>query len=246
MVTMARPISSVPYTPAFGPTLVRSQPKCRPTDVIARAQAGDEDAFSEIYSEHKKRVYRICLRMVRDPWLAEDLSQEAFLQLHRKLQSFRGDSAFTTWLHRMTVNVVLMHLRKRVLPQCSLDQLMMSVPEERAGRGFGAPDLTQAGVVDRIAIDRALASLAPGYRNIFILHDMHGFQHREIASIEDCSLGNSKSQLHKARRALRSTLIGHATSLASADAGDQSEVICINSRPSTAGHANKTSLRQMD
>jgi RNA polymerase sigma-70 factor (ECF subfamily) len=191
-------------------------------------------------------VYRICMRMVHDPSLAEDLSQEAFLQLHRKLQSFRGDSAFTTWLHRITVNVVLMHLRKRVLPHCSLDQLMMSVPEERAGRGFGGRDLTQAGVVDRIAIDRALANLAPGYRNIFILHDVHGFQHSEIASIEGCSLGNTKSQLHKARRALRTTLIGHAGGRVSADTGDQSEVIYINSKSSTTGHTIKMSSRHID
>jgi RNA polymerase sigma-70 factor (ECF subfamily) len=150
------------------------------------------------------------MRMVHDPSLAEDLSQESFFQLHRKLSSFRGESAFTTWLHRLTVNVVLMHLRKRVLPICSLDQLMAAVPEERAGRGFGKRDLTQAGVVDRLAINRAVATLAPGYRNVFLLHDVHGYQHREIASMEDCSLGNSKSQLHKARRALRSALGGPA------------------------------------
>jgi RNA polymerase sigma-70 factor (ECF subfamily) len=187
-------------------------------DVIARAQAGDEDAFAEIYAEQKGRVYRLCLRMVHEPWLAEDLSQEAFLQLHRKLQTFRGDSAFTTWLHRITVNVVLMHLRKRVLPNCSLDELMTSIPEVRVGRGFGDRDLAQAGAVDRIAIDRALAALAPGYRNIFILHEVHGFEHHEIASMEDCSSGNSKSQLHKARRALRSTLTGYTSTRVLADA----------------------------
>jgi RNA polymerase sigma-70 factor (ECF subfamily) len=184
------------------------QTQHHPTGAIGRAQAGDEDAFAELYFQHKRRVYSICMRMVHDPSLAEDLSQESFLQLHRNLGSFRGESAFTTWLHRLTVNVVLMHLRKRVLPICSLDQLMESVPEERAGRGFGKRDLTQAGVVDRLAINRAVATLAPGYRNVFLMHDVHGYQHREIASMEECSLGTSKSQLHKARRALRSALGG--------------------------------------
>jgi len=204
---MALPISLVPSrVPAIGngPQMVQEQP--RQTGAIGRAQAGDEDAFAELYVQHKRRVYSICMRMLHDPSLAEDLSQEAFLQLHRKLGSFRGESAFTTWLHRLSVNVVLMHLRKRVLPICSLDELMATVPEERAGRGFGQRDLTQAGVVDRLAINRAIATLAPGYRNVFLLHDVHGYQHREIASMEECSLGNSKSQLHKARRALRSAL----------------------------------------
>jgi hypothetical protein len=109
MVTMARPISLVPSrcTPVLGnrpPAGVQAQ--SHDTDAIGRAQAGDEDAFAELHVQHKRRVYSICMRLVRDPWLAEDLSQEAFLQLHRKLGSFRGESAFTTWLHRLTVDVV--------------------------------------------------------------------------------------------------------------------------------------------
>lgn len=123
-------------------------------DVLVRAQAGDPDAFSMLYFRHKKRVLSICMRMVHDFPLAEDLAQETFLQLHRKIASFRGDSAFTTWLHRMTVNVVLMHLRKRVLPVVSLDQMMTDIPEEHVGRSFGTCDRRQTGVVDRIAIDR--------------------------------------------------------------------------------------------
>jgi len=101
---------------------------------------------------------------------------------------------------------VLMHLRKRVLAVVSLDQLMENVPEERAGRCFGARDLTQAGVIDRLAIDRAVAAMAPGYRSVFLLHDIHGFDHGEIATMLKCSCGNTKSQLHKARRVLRSNL----------------------------------------
>ena len=148
--------------------------------------------------------------MVGNTAEAEDLTQETFLQLHRKLATFRGDSAFTTWLHRMTVNIVLMRLRKHVLPVVSLDRMATSGDEDRAGLGFGVRDSRQAGVVDRLTIDRAIAALPPGYRNVFLLHDVHGLEHREIAAIEGCSLGNSKSQLHKARRALRSTLTARA------------------------------------
>jgi RNA polymerase sigma-70 factor (ECF subfamily) len=175
-------------------------------DVVTRAQAGDTHAFAEIYELHKKRVLTICVRMVHDFSLAEDLAQDTFIQLHRKIGSFRGESAFTTWLHRMTVNVVLMHLRKSVLPVVSLDQMMADVPEERAGREFGTRDLAQAGVVDRLALNGAVDALAPGYRCIYVLHDVEGFGHVEIAAMQQCSAGTSKSQLHKARRALRSAL----------------------------------------
>jgi RNA polymerase sigma-70 factor (ECF subfamily) len=177
-----------------------------------RAQAGSHDAFSELYTKHKRRVFSICMRIVRDPSLAEDLTQETFLQVHRKLNSFRGDSVFTTWLHRLAVNIVLMHLRKRVLAVVSLDHLMANVPEERSRREFGTRDLAQAGAVDRLAIDRAVASLSPGYRSIFILHDVQGFDHSEIASMLKCTCGNTKSQLYKARRVLRSALAAKASS----------------------------------
>jgi len=175
-------------------------------DVLARARTGDEDAFSKLYRQHKKRVFYTCMNMVHNFAQAEDLMQETFLQVHRKLASFRGESAFTTWLHRITVNIVLMHLRKRVLPVVSLDEMMTSVPGEHFGHVVGARDLAQIGVTDRVAIDRAAQNLAPGYRSIFLLHDVEGFQHSEIAVILDCSPGCSKSQLHKARRVLRCAL----------------------------------------
>jgi RNA polymerase sigma-70 factor (ECF subfamily) len=188
------------------PESARTETRRSKHDTICRAQAGDEHAFTEIYNEHKKRVFAICMKMVRDVSLAEDLSQDTFVLLHRKLASFRGDSAFTTWLHRLTVNVVLMYMRKRVLPVTSLEQMTKSIPEKRVGRRFGTIDLTQAGVADRMAIDHAVGELAPGYRKIFLLHDVQGFEHLEIATMLDCSLGTSKSQLHKARRALRGVL----------------------------------------
>lgn len=184
------------------------------SDVVVRAQTGDHDAFTELYSKHKRHVFAICMRMVRDFALAEDLTQEAFLQVHRRIASFRGDSAFTTWLHRLAVNTVLMHLRKRALVVESLDHLMENIPEERPGRGFGARDLMQAGVADRLDIDRALASMAPGYRSIFLLHDIEGFDHAEIAAMLKCTRGNTKSQLHKARRVLRGALTAQGNSTA--------------------------------
>lgn len=181
--------------------------RSRDADIVARAQSGDSDAFSDLYRQHRRRVFSVCMRIVRDFSLAEDLTQDTFLQAHRKLASFRGDSVFSTWLHRMAVNTALMHLRKRVLAAVSLDQLMESIPEERAGRSFGTRDLMQAGVVDRLAIEQALATMAPGYRSIFLLHDVEGLDHSEIATMLHCSCGNTKSQLHKARRVLRKALI---------------------------------------
>jgi RNA polymerase sigma-70 factor (ECF subfamily) len=208
MATLTSPIPLLDPTciPPLGCRPSQAQSGRGQTDAVRRAQAGDLDAFSELYARHKKHVFSICMGMVRDFSLAEDLTQETFLQVHRKLALFRGDSVFSTWLHRLAVNTVLMHLRKRVLAVVSLDQLIENVPEERAGRSFGTRDLTQAGVIDRLAIDRAVATMAPGYRNVFLLHDVHGFDHGEIASMLECSCGNTKSQLYKARRALRGAM----------------------------------------
>ncbi|HUX44448.1 MAG TPA: RNA polymerase sigma factor [Terracidiphilus sp.] len=195
---------------AHPPAVVHERPRTvarsREADAVARAQGGDQDAFSELYLQHKRRVFSVCMRFVSDFSLAEDLTQDTFLQVHRKLASFRGDSAFSTWLHRLAVNTVLMHLRKRVLAVASLDHLMESIPDQRAGRNFGTRDLAQAGVIDRLAIERALATIAPGYRKIFLLHDIHGYDHFEISTMLNCSCGNTKSQLHKARRVLRRAL----------------------------------------
>jgi RNA polymerase sigma-70 factor, ECF subfamily len=176
------------------------------SDILARAQAGDHRAFAHLYSLHKRRIYSLCLRMVGNIAEAEDLTQEAFLQLHRKIATFRGDSAFSTWLHRLAINVVLMQLRKKGLSVISLDEAMEPTVEERPGRSFGAPDLTLSGAIDRMALQRAIEDLPAGYRLIFVLHDIEGYEHNEIASMLDCSIGNSKSQLHKARLKLRDAL----------------------------------------
>lgn len=175
-------------------------------ELLARAQAGDQLAFAQLYFLHKRRVYSLCLRMLGSFAEAEDLTQEAFLQLHRKIASFRGEAAFSTWLHRLTVNVVLMHLRKKGLSLISLDEAMAPSPDGGQGRSFGAPDLELNGSIDRLALERAIAELPAGYRLIFVLHDIEGYEHNEIATLLDCSVGNSKSQLHKARLRLRETL----------------------------------------
>jgi RNA polymerase sigma-70 factor, ECF subfamily len=173
---------------------------------LERAQAGDHQAFAHLYALHKRRIYSLCLRMVGNVAEAEDLTQEAFLQLHRKIATFRGDSAFSTWLHRLAINVVLMQLRKKGLSLISLDEAMEPAAEEGPGRSFGAPDLALSGAIDRLALERAVADLPAGYRLIFILHDVEGFEHNEIAAMLECSIGNSKSQLHKARLRLREAL----------------------------------------
>lgn len=178
-------------------------------EVLARAQAGDHQAFAHLYSLHKRRIYSLCLRMVGNISEAEDLTQEAFLQLHRKIATFRGDSAFSTWLHRLAINVVLMQLRKKGLSLISLDEAMEPAVEERPGRSFGEPDLTLSGAIDRMALQKAIDDLPSGYRLIFVLHDIEGYEHNEIAIMLDCSIGNSKSQLHKARLKLRAALRIH-------------------------------------
>ena len=176
-------------------------------EAIRQAQAGNAAAFELLYQLHGRRVYALCLRMVGNPSDAEDLMQEAFLQLFRKIGTFRGESAFSTWLHRMTVNVVLMRLRKKALPVSSLEEA--TEPDEESGgprKDVGAPDLRLSGAVDRVNLERSIGKLPPGYRTIFVLHDVQGYEHNEIAGIMGCSVGNSKSQLHKARTRLRDLL----------------------------------------
>ena len=174
---------------------------------IERAKHGDAEAFQALYDRHKRRVYSLCLRMTANTAEAEDLTQEAFLQLYRKIATFRGESAFSTWLHRLSVNVVLMHLRKKSLPVVSLEETTQGSGEEDAPKkDFGADDLALAGSLDRLQLQRAVDDLPPGYRMIFVLHDIQGYEHNEIAAMVGCSVGNSKSQLHKARMKLRDML----------------------------------------
>lgn len=173
--------------------------------MIALAKQGNEEAFAALFETHKRRVYSLCLRMTGNTAEAEDLTQEAFLQLFRKISTFRGESAFSTWLHRLAVNVVLMHLRRKGLQQVSLDEPDTS-QDEPVKRDYGDDDRRLLGSVDRIGLSQAIAELPPGYRAVFVLHDIEGYEHNEIAEIMNCSVGNSKSQLHKARMKLRDWL----------------------------------------
>ena len=175
-------------------------------ELIERAKQGDAQAFQRLYDKHRRRVYSLCLRMTSNTAEAEDLTQEAFLQLFRKIGTFRGESAFSTWLHRLSVNVVLMHLRKKSLPQVSLEETTQPGEEDTPKKDFGAEDLALAGSIDRLQLQRAVNDLPPGYRTIFVLHDVEGYEHNEIAQMVGCSIGNSKSQLHKARMKLRDLL----------------------------------------
>ncbi len=175
-------------------------------EAIRKAQKGDPEAFEKLYHMHKGRVYSICLRMVHNPPEAEDLTQEAFLQLFRKIHTFRGESRFSTWLHRLSVNVVLMKLRKKKLPMVSLDETLDTEEGEGPKRDVGQEDLNLAGTLDRITLEEAIGDLPPGYRMVFLLHDVEGYEHNEIADMMGCSVGNSKSQLHKARLRIRGLL----------------------------------------
>ena len=176
-------------------------------EAIRLAQQGDAAAFERLYQLHNRRVYSLCLRMVSNTAEAEDLTQEAFLQLFRKIATFRGESAFSTWLHRLAVNVVLMKLRRKSGTETSLEQV--TEPDEESGsprRDFGGPDIRLSGSIDRVNLQRAVDQLPPGYKAVFVLHDVQGYEHNEIAEIMGCSIGNSKSQLHKARMRLRGLL----------------------------------------
>ena len=175
-------------------------------EAIEGAKQGDGRCFEALYALHKKRVFSLCLRMTGNYEEAEDLTQEAFLQLYRKIVTFRGDSAFSTWMHRLTVNVILMHLRKNGLIEVSLEETLEPSEEECTKKDFGSEDRNLAGYIDRVVLNHAIESLPAGYRSVFVLHDIEGHEHSEIAEMLGCSMGNTKSQLHKARMKLRSLL----------------------------------------
>ena len=192
--------AALPASPIAGSELSEAE-------AIRRASNGDRTVFEYLYRLHSRRVYAVCLRMVGNTAEAEDLTQEAFLLLLRKIQTFRGESAFSTWLHRLAVNLVLMRLRKKLPPIISIEAAS-DTDDETASPSIdiGAPDLLLEGSIDRINLERCLKRLPAGYRAIFVLHDIQGYQHNEIAEIMGRSVGVSKSQLHKARARLRELL----------------------------------------
>jgi RNA polymerase sigma-70 factor (ECF subfamily) len=177
------------------------------SQAIRLACDGDSDAFDRLYQLHSRRVYGLCLRIAGNPTEAEDLTQESFLQLFRKIHTFRGESSFSTWLHRLAANVALMRLRKKRYPEVSLDATVEASEEDsRPLIELGGPDLRLSGVLDRVNLSKAIDQLADGYKEMFILHDVEGYEHKEIAEILGCTVGNSKSQLSKARHRLRNLL----------------------------------------
>ncbi len=169
---------------------------------VNAALAGDAmSGFEYLYRKHCRRVYSICFRMMGNVAEAEDLTQEVFIHLHRKLGSFRGEATFTTWLHRLTVNQVLMHFRR----------LARTIRGSGDAENVVDPRLLDPKAIpniDRIALEDAIAQLPPGFRAVFVLYDVEGYGHEEIAKLLNCSTGTSKSQLHRARMRLRQLLWG--------------------------------------
>ena len=159
----------------------------------------DQERFHELYQTHHRRVYSLCLRMTKDISEAEDLTQEVFVQLFRTVGSFRGDSAFTTWLHRLTVNLVLMHFRKH-------KRRLQSEQLTETGEILAQVGYKPTNIVDRILLAEVMAKLPDGYREAVILHDIQGLEHKEIARRKGRAEGTSKSQLHKGRATLRALI----------------------------------------
>jgi RNA polymerase sigma-70 factor (ECF subfamily) len=202
---------------------------CSDVELVKRAQQGESEAFSDLFHAHKARIYSICLRMTNNTAQAEDLTQDAFLQVFRKLSTFKGNSALSTWLYRIAVNTVLMHFRKKALKQISLDE-PSSHDATMVKREYGSRDCRLSGAVDRITLARAIKDLPTGYRTIFLLHEVEGYEHQEIAKILDCSVGNSKSQLHKAKLRIREFLAQTANNPAAVQPQDATEPKRVPSR----------------
>ena len=171
-------------------------------ELAARCGAGDADAFEELYRQHARRLFSLVFRMTGSAEDAEDLLQEVFLQAHRKLAGFRGESTLGTWLYRLTMNQCLDHLRGRL---AKMDRSTESLDVEDAFEPAAHLPIVPAAVT-RVDLERAIAALPEGYRAAFLLHDVEGFEHREVAKILGVAEGTSKSQVHKARMKLRAML----------------------------------------
>ncbi len=189
------PAQQPPVTPPFG---VPAAPRPAPADGdVALAAGGDRRAFERLYRAHVGRVYTLCARMVADQALAEELTQDVFVRAWDKLALYRGESAFSTWLHRLAVNVVLNHRKSEGRRRGRLD-------DDPELLDLQAAHQAPAGV--RLDLEQAIASLPPGARRVFVLHDVQGFKHEEIAAMLGVTAGGSKAQLHRARMLLRERL----------------------------------------
>lgn len=175
-------------------------------EAIGQAQQGVAAAFEYLYRAHCRRVYGLCLRIIKNRAEAEDLTQQVFLQLFRKISTFRGESGFSTWLHRVTVNIVLMHMRRKKKAEIPAQDLRGRTLHDESSTEHGSPDTSMFGAIERLNLMRAIRKLPSGYKQVFLLHDVIGYEHGEIAGLLGCSTGSSKSQLHKARKRLRRLL----------------------------------------
>lgn len=169
-----------------------------PDDLVARAQAGDQTAFRDLYRQHAGRVYALCLRLTGDARDAEERTQDVFVRLWDKVRSFRGESAFSSWLHRLAVNVVLNERRTTG----RREQRVMTAEDP------GALERNRGSTTEGLSIDleRAIAALPDGAREVFVLYDIEGYGHAEIAGMVGIAEGTSKAQLFRARRLLREKL----------------------------------------
>jgi RNA polymerase sigma-70 factor, ECF subfamily len=170
--------------------------------LVERCRKGDLGAFEEVYRAHSRRLYGVAVRMLGNPTDAEDMLQEIFLAAHRKMDSFRGDSALGTWLYRLAVNLCLDYLRSRTGRAIHLTDTLDDEPAfpDSASQGLAARAVT------KMDLERALAQLPEGCRTAFVLHDVQGLEHREVGEIMGIAEGTSKSQVHKARLRLRALL----------------------------------------
>ena len=177
-------------------------------EAIGQAQQGVAAAFEYLYKAHCQRVYSLCLRIIKNRAEAEDLTQQVFLQLFRKISTFRGESGFSTWLHRVTVNIVLMHMRRKKTAELPAEDLHRRTSNGESSNEYGPTDFSMFGAIERLNLMRAIRKLPSGYKQIFLMHDVIGYEHSEIAGLLGCTTGSSKSQLHKARKRLRQMLQG--------------------------------------
>lgn len=175
-------------------------------EAIGQAQQGVPAAFEYLYKAHCRRVYGLCLRIIKNRPEAEDLTQQVFLQLFRKISTFRGESGFSTWLHRVTVNIVLMHMRRKKSAELPAEDLQSHTWNGKSPREHGSSNTSMFGAIERLNLMRAIRKLPSGYKQVFLLHDVIGYEHGEIAGLLGCTAGSSKSQLHKARKRLRQLL----------------------------------------
>jgi RNA polymerase sigma-70 factor, ECF subfamily len=186
----------------------RVTPESSEREAITRAQHGDAAAFECLYKAHCGRVYGVCLRMIKNPADAEDLTQQVFLQFFRNIGKFRGESRLSTWLHRVTVNVVLMHLRRKKPMEIPAEDLECRGLSGERPSELDPADTSTPDEVDRLNLMRAIRRLPPGYKRFFLLRDVIGYEHNQVARLLGCSIGCSKSQVHKARKRLRQLLQG--------------------------------------